>query len=92
MPIFQYGNTEIEWLSKRDKRLAQAIEHIGLIERNTIPDLFAALIQCIIDQQISTAAARTVNARILQVCGGHMSAQALLAAGAENLQRCGTSM
>jgi len=92
MPIFQYGNTEIEWLSKRDKRLAQAIERIGLIERNTIPDLFAALIQCIIDQQISTAAARTVNARILQVCGGHMSAQALLAAGAENLQRCGTSM
>ena len=92
MPIFQYGNTEIEWLSKRDKRLAQAIERIGLIERNTIPDLFAALIQCIIDQQISTAAARTVNARILQVCGGHMSAEALLAAGAENLQRCGTSM
>ncbi len=92
MPIFQYGNTEIEWLSKRDKRLAQAIERIGLIERNTIPDLFSALIQCIIDQQISTAAARTVNARILQVCGGHMSAEALLAAGAENLQRCGTSM
>ncbi|MGH8811181.1 MAG: DNA-3-methyladenine glycosylase family protein [Advenella sp.] len=92
MPIFQYGDTEIEWLSKRDKRLAQAIERIGSIERNTIPDLFAALIQCIIDQQISTAAARTVNARILQVCGGRMSAEALLAAGAENLQRCGTSM
>lgn len=92
MPIFQYGDTEIEWLSKRDKRLAQAIERIGLIKRNTMPDLFAALIQCIIDQQISTAAARTVNARILQVCGGHMSAQALLAAGADNLQRCGTSM
>ena len=92
MAIFQYGDTELEWLSKRDKRLAQAIERIGLIERNTIPDLFAALIQCIIDQQISTAAARTVNARILQVCGGRMSAEALLAAGAENLQRCGTSM
>ncbi|HBP30256.1 MAG: DNA-3-methyladenine glycosylase family protein [Advenella sp.] len=92
MPIFQYGDTEIEWLSKRDKRLAQAIERIGLIERNTLPDLFAALIRCIIDQQISTAAARTVNARLLQVCGGQMSAEALLAAGAENLQRCGTSM
>src|SRR5690606_8184735 len=37
-------------------------------------------------------AARTVNARILQVCGGRMNAEALLAAGAENLQRCGTSM
>lgn len=92
MPIFQYGETEVEWLSKRDKRLAQAIERIGLIERSTMPDLFTALIQCIIDQQISTAAARTVNARILQVCGGHMSAEALLAAGADNLQRCGTSM
>ncbi|AFK62564.1 base excision DNA repair protein [Advenella kashmirensis WT001] len=92
MPIFQYGETEVEWLSKRDKRLAQAIERIGLIERSTMPDLFTALIQCIIDQQISAAAARTVNARILQVCGGHMSAEALLAAGADNLQRCGTSM
>ena len=92
MPIFEYGDTEISWLSKRDKRMAEAIERIGLIERNTMPDLFTALIQCIIDQQISTAAARTVNARILQLCGGRMDADALLAAGAENLQRCGTSM
>ncbi|MGO1766217.1 DNA-3-methyladenine glycosidase [Advenella sp. S44] len=92
MSIFQYGDTEISWLSKRDKRMAEAIERIGLIERNTNPDLFAALIKCIIEQQISTAAARTVNARILQLCGGRLDADALLAANAESLQRCGTSM
>jgi len=92
MPIFQYGDTEIDWLSKRDKRMAQAIEKIGLIRRNTMPDLFPALIRCIIDQQISTAAARTVNERVLQLCGGRINAESLLAAGADNLQRCGTSM
>lgn len=92
MPIFQYGDQEINWLSKRDKRMAQAIEKIGVIERSTMPDLFPALIRCIVDQQISTAAALTVNARILQLCNGQMNAETLLAAGAENLQRCGTSM
>jgi len=92
MQIFQYGDTEINWLSKRDKRLARAIEQIGKIERATMPDLFPALIRCIVDQQISTAAARTVNARIVQLCGGRITADSLLAAGAQDLQRCGTSM
>lgn len=92
MPIFQYGDTELNWLRKRDKRMAEAIERIGIIERQTMPDLFAALIQYIIEQQISVAAARTVNARILQLCGGKMTPDALLGVDAAQLQRCGTSM
>src|SRR5690606_5284514 len=32
------------------------------------------------------------NERILRLCGGQMNAETLLSVGAENLQRCGTSM
>lgn len=92
MPIFEYGDTELNWLKKRDKRMAEAIERIGLIEREIIPDLFAALIRYIIEQQISVAAARTVNARLLQLCSGQMTPEALLAIEPTELQRCGTSM
>ncbi len=92
MPIFEYGDTELNWLKKRDKRLAEAIERIGLIERETIPDLFAALIRYITEQQISVAAARTVNARLLQLCAGQMTPEALLTVEPTELQRCGTSM
>ena len=40
MEIFQYGDTEIEYLKKKDKRLGQAIERIGKIERQVIQDLY----------------------------------------------------
>ena len=50
--IFIYDETEVSYLKKRDKRLAEVIEKVGLIERAVIPDLFAALVNSIIGQQI----------------------------------------
>ena len=41
--IFIYGEAEISYLKKRDKRLAEVIDKVGPIERKVIPDLFAAL-------------------------------------------------
>lgn len=54
--FFQYGEKEIEYLKKRDKRLCKVIEQVGFIEKKIHPDLFAALIYSIIGQQISMKA------------------------------------
>ena len=62
---FQYGEKELEHLKKRDKRLAEIIAKIGMINRPVIPDLFAALVNSIIGQQVSTKAHHTVWVRML---------------------------
>ena len=61
---FQYGEKEIEFLKKADKKLAAVIEHIGIIKRPVIPDLFTALVHSIVSQQISNKARNTIWKRI----------------------------
>lgn len=61
---FQYGEKEVEYLKRVDKRLAVVIERIGMVKRSVIPDLFTALVHSIVGQQISTKAHQTVWKRI----------------------------
>lgn len=64
MPFFEYGQKEIDYLKSKDKKLAAAIEKIGMIQREVIPDPFTALISSIVSQQISKKAAITVWNRL----------------------------
>ncbi len=91
MPIFQYGQTEIDHLTRRDSKLGRAIHHIGLIERAVIPDLFKALVHSIVAQQISSRAADTVFGRL---CGRLADVTPRNVAGMEvsEIQKCGLSM
>lgn len=67
--IFVYDEAEVSYLKKRDKRLAEVIEKVGLIEREVIPDLFAALVNSIIGQQISTKAHKTIWDKMVAALG-----------------------
>ena len=58
------ANIEIEYLKSRDPVLKQVIEQIGILKRAVIPDLFAALVNSIVGQQISTKAHQTIWQRI----------------------------
>ena len=53
---FEYDEQAIAYLKARDARLAEAIDAIGPVRREVTPDLFAALVNCIVGQQISTKA------------------------------------
>lgn len=68
--FFQYGEKEIEYLKKADKRLCKVIEQVGFIEKKLRPDLFTALVHSIIGQQISMKAQRTVYEKMQQGLGG----------------------
>ena len=87
---FKYGEQEIAHLSKKDKKLGAAIERIGMIKRSVNPDLFAALIESIVGQQISAKAADTVCNRLYELCS--FNAERLHALPTSEVQSCGMSM
>ena len=65
----QYDNEAIIYLKRKDKRLGEAIDRIGPIERRVNPDLFSSVIHHIVGQQISTAAQITVWNRLATALG-----------------------
>ena len=87
---FEYGESELDYLRKKDKKLAAAIDRIGMIQREVNPDLFSALVESVVGQQISSKAAATVCRRLNELCG--MDAYKLYALSAEEIQACGMSM
>lgn len=89
--FYSYGETEINHLKRRDKKMAAAIDRLGMIARPLSPDLFAALIRNIVDQQISVKAALTVNARLVALLGT-ITPFTVAAASAEAIQGCGMTM
>jgi DNA-3-methyladenine glycosylase II len=91
MAIFEYDQRALDYLGKKDKKLGAAIQRIGMIERQVIPDLFAALVHSIAGQQISSAAAATVWSRIQEYFGDITPAR-IGAASCEEIQKVGMSM
>ena len=62
--FFVYGEREISYLKARDKKLSDAIDKIGHINRALDSDLFSSVIHHIIGQQISTTAQATLWKRL----------------------------
>ncbi|HZK01449.1 MAG TPA: DNA-3-methyladenine glycosylase [Anaerovoracaceae bacterium] len=90
MHFFKYGDKEIEHLKSKDKRMAQAIDKYGLIEREVIPDLFTALINSIVGQQISSKAADTVWNRLCLLLE-EITPEAIASLHDDEIQKCGMS-
>ncbi|ABR49641.1 methylated-DNA--protein-cysteine methyltransferase [Alkaliphilus metalliredigens QYMF] len=86
--FFQYGQKEIAYLKKKDKKLGAAIERIGKIERGTIADPFTALISSIVSQQISNKAAETVWNRLDELLES-MTPESITKTELSQIQGCG---
>jgi DNA-3-methyladenine glycosylase II len=91
MNIFRYGSTELDHLRKRDRKLRQAIDEIGMIEREVTRDLFIALIASVSSQQISAKAAVTVWGR-MEERFDVIAPDVIASAAAEEIQQCGMSL
>ena len=85
---FEYGEIETGYLKRRDKRLGEAIDAIGHIEREVYPDMFSAVVRNIVGQQISSAAGKTVWGRLTDKLK-NISAQTVRIASREDIQACG---
>jgi DNA-3-methyladenine glycosylase II len=91
MRVFRYGQAELDHLKKRDQVLGVALERMGRVEFEVIPDLFAGLVKSIITQQISTKAASSIWKRMLTYFG-EIKTETILSATVEEIQKCGLSM
>jgi len=92
MKVFDYGEKEITYLGKKDKQLLKIISAIGKIERQVTPNLFEALVESIIGQQISSKAAATVNQRLKDRFNGEISPEKVAATNHFHIQECGTTL
>lgn len=90
MQVFEYGQKEIEYLKKRDKKLGAAMDRIGMIQREITPDPFIALVSSIVSQQISSKAAATVWSRLDKLLG-HITPESIAQADLSEIQSCGMS-
>ena len=88
--IFEYGQTEIDHLKRRGKKLGAAIETIGAIRREIRPDPFAALVTSVVAQQISNKAANAIRGR-LHTALKEITPDRVARTDIADLQKCGLS-
>lgn len=62
--FFEYGEKELSYLRKKDKRLCEVIDRIGHIDRTVDTGLFSSVVHHIIGQQITAKAQETVWQRM----------------------------
>ncbi len=87
---FEYGEKEINYLKKKDKRLGEAIDKIGMLKRPIDTDIFTAIIRAILGQQVSRQARETVFARMETALSG-ISAKSINNLTIEDIQAFGTT-
>lgn len=90
MEIFEYGKREIDYLSRCDEALGAVIGQVGRIERKVTPDLFVALTESIIGQQISNRAMERVVGRFRALLAP-VTPERVLQTGRSAIKECGMS-
>lgn len=88
---FEYGSTELNYLASTDPILGAAIRRLGRVERQVIPDIFAALVYTIIGQLVSVRSANTVWLRMQDIFGD-ITPKNLSIYTADEIQACGMTM
>lgn len=88
MGIINYGEKEMKYLSRRDKKLGKYIGKLGFVERSAADDLFSGLCFNIINQQISMKAADALFLRLRREVGEILPENLR---SAERLSGCGLS-
>lgn len=77
------------WLAARDARMADVLARTGPLPLRRRADGFGALLEAIVGQQVSTASARAIGARL--AAAGLTRAEAVAAADEDALRACGLS-
>ena len=88
---FKYGKKEMEYLKSRDRRLGEVIDQIGRIRWTVEPDLFSAIVQNIVSQQISGSAAASILARI-EGALGEITPESIAKTDVQAFRDCGVSL
>ncbi len=91
LQILNAQHPAVQYLCKKDKRLAKLIAMVGEIEYITQPDCFVRLVRSIINQMLSNIAAHVIGSRVAGLCGGIITPENLLKLDREQLRGAGLS-
>ena len=89
--ILNTQHPAVQYLCRKDKRLAKLIEMVGEIEYRTQPDCFARLVRSVINQMLSNKVAHVIGGRVADLCGGSITPENLLKLDREQLRGAGLS-
>lgn len=90
--IFDQSSPEIQYLCKKDKRLANVIEMVGPISYQPhIDQPYSFLIHEIIEQMLSVKAGAKIFDRLNNICRGTITPESIAALTVEQLRSIGTS-
>lgn len=88
---FNLNSPEVRDLMMLDDDMRTLIEMVGEVEVDIEGEGFLSLARAICDQQISIHASRAIWGRLEQLCGGDITAKAILACDIEQLRGVGLS-
>ena len=91
LKILNKDHPAVQYLCRKDKRLAKLVEMVGEIEYRTQPDCFARLVRSVINQMLSNKVAHVIGSRVTDLCGGTITPESLLKLDREQLRGAGLS-
>ena len=86
------GTPSVQYLCKKDRRLAKVIEMVGPIQY--VPhdeDIYSFLIHEIIEQMLSVKAGQKIYGRLEDLCNGEVTPERISALSDEQIRSTGTS-
>ncbi len=89
--VLNKQHPSVQYLCKKDKRLARLIDMVGEIEYRIQPDYFARLVRSIINQMLSNKVAHVIGERVVSLCSGTITPENLLKLDRELLRNAGLS-
>lgn len=94
MPVIKLDDTSpaVQYLCKKDKRLAKVISQIGAITYEPHEDGYAFLIHEIIEQMLSIKAGAKIYDRLQDLCSGHITPEVISQLTDEQIRSTGTSI
>ena len=91
--IFDMNSPEIQYLCKKDKRLAKVISLVGSVEYSPrkVEDGYSFLVHEIIEQMLSIKAGRKIYDRLKELCNNKISPDKISLLSIEDIRSTGTS-
>ena len=81
----------VQYLCRKDKRLAKVISMVGTITYSPYTDGYAFLVHEIIEQMLSMKAGQKIYARLVDLCGDSISPQSVANLSDDEIRSIGTS-
>ncbi len=90
---YDMNSSEIQYLCKKDRRLAKVISMVGPIsyEKREVDDAYSFLVHEVIEQMLSIKAGKKIFDRVVELCGGNLCPEAIERLTIDDLRGTGTS-